>query len=91
MSAAAAGKRKRPDTAACEKPTRVALANPVQIKEEAVVRGEYCDDGAPATDAAFAGASVHDNAQDEVPDLWFCCEDEGSPFAESDEEFMPFA
>jgi len=92
---AAAGKRKRPEPPMCEEQTGVAQANLVQIKQEEVVArgndGDDAQDGAPAIDVCFAEEPVHESPQDQVPDLWFCCEHEGSPFTESDEEFMPFA
>jgi hypothetical protein len=73
---AAAGKRKR------QEPSSV-VHHHADIKKEADVHSESsgagAEGGAPAADATFA---------DQALDLWF--DHEGSPFTESDEEFMPF-
>jgi hypothetical protein len=71
---AAAVKRK------CQEPPS-GLHHHADIKQEADVHSENscAEVGAPAADATFA---------DQALDLWF--DHEGSPFTESDEEFMPF-
>jgi hypothetical protein len=71
---AAAGKRKRQES-------QNGVHHHVDIKQEADVHSENsgAEGGAPATDVTFA---------DQALNLWF--DHEGSPFTDSDEEFMPF-
>ena len=60
---------------------RCAVAPRERKREREPVHNENsgAEGGAPAADATFA---------DQALDLWF--DHEGSPFTESDEEFMPF-